>query len=127
MVREKHHTTEGALGEGEANRDRLLAYLATSDFALDITQKIQSDGYAVIPNVLSPEECDAELDRMWRFVQTIEPSIKRHNPATWQDKRHLASIEAGVKWVLHKVEGESKPNPELSAELEKKAKADSGK
>ena len=50
-----------------------------------------------------------------------------HNPATWQDKRHLASIEAGVKWVLHKVEGESKPNPELSAELEKKAKADSGK
>ena len=50
-----------------------------------------------------------------------------HNPATWQDKRHLASIEAGVKWVLHKVDGESKPNPELSAELEKKAKADSGK
>lgn len=50
-----------------------------------------------------------------------------HNPATWQDKRHLDSIEAGVKWVLHKVDGESKPNPELSAELEKKAKADSGK
>ena len=38
-------------------------------------------------DVLSPEECDAELDRMWRFVQTIEPSIKRHNPATWQPRR----------------------------------------
>lgn len=50
-----------------------------------------------------------------------------HNPETWQDKRHLDSITAGVKWVLGQVDGESKPNPELSAELEKKAKVDSGK
>jgi len=50
-----------------------------------------------------------------------------HNPATWADKRFLGSVEAGVRWVLGQVDGESKPNPELSAELEKKAKADSGK
>ena len=84
MPREKMHTIGGALGEGEENRDRLLAYLAKSDFAQDITHKILTEGYAVIPNVLSPEECHIELDRMWGFIEKIEPSIKRHKPASWR-------------------------------------------
>ena len=50
-----------------------------------------------------------------------------HNEGTWVDKRFLGSVEAGVKWTLGHVDGESKPNPELSAELEKKAKADTDK
>ena len=50
-----------------------------------------------------------------------------HNPGTWTDKRFLGSVEAGVKWVTGQVDGESAPNPELSATLEEKAKKDSGK
>lgn len=49
-----------------------------------------------------------------------------HNEKTWTDKRFLKSIENGVKWVTSEIDGPSKPNPELSAELEAKAKRDAG-
>ncbi len=47
-----------------------------------------------------------------------------HNEATWSDARYLDSITAGVQWIRGDVEGESAPNPELSAAQEEKAKAD---
>jgi type 1 glutamine amidotransferase len=47
-----------------------------------------------------------------------------HNEATWSDARYLDSITAGVQWIRRDVEGESAPNPELSAAQEEKAKAD---
>jgi type 1 glutamine amidotransferase len=45
-----------------------------------------------------------------------------HNEATWSDPRFIDSITAGVKWIRGDVEGESKPNPELSAAQEEIAK-----
>ena len=47
-----------------------------------------------------------------------------HNEKTWTDKRFLKSIENGVRWISGALKGESKPNPELSAKLEDKAKGD---
>ena len=46
-----------------------------------------------------------------------------HNESTWSDARFLESITAGVNWIRGDVEGESKPNPELSAAQEEIAKA----
>lgn len=46
-----------------------------------------------------------------------------HNESTWSDARFLESITAGVQWIRGDVEGESKPNPELSAAQEEIAKA----
>ena len=46
-----------------------------------------------------------------------------HNPGTWQDKRFLNSISNAVKWVGGELDGETKPNPQLSADQEKAAKA----
>jgi type 1 glutamine amidotransferase len=47
-----------------------------------------------------------------------------HNEAVWADERYMASLLAGIKWELNLEEGDATPNPELSAEQEKKAKAD---
>ena len=47
-----------------------------------------------------------------------------HNEAVWADERYMDSLLAGIKWELNLVEGDATPNPELSAEQEKKAKAD---
>ncbi len=49
-----------------------------------------------------------------------------HNEATWTDKRFLASIENAVKWITGKIEADAKPNPEVSAAEEQKAKAAAG-
>lgn len=47
-----------------------------------------------------------------------------HNEGTWTDPRFLAHVTGGLKWILGQEEGDATPNPELSAKLEAKAKAD---
>lgn len=47
-----------------------------------------------------------------------------HNEGTWTDPRFLAHVTGGLKWILGQEEGDATPNPELSAQLEAKAKAD---
>ncbi len=44
-----------------------------------------------------------------------------HNEQTWTDKRFLKSIENGVRWISGEMTGGTKPNPELSEELELRA------
>lgn len=45
-----------------------------------------------------------------------------HNPSTWTDKRFIKSTEEAVRWVMRLEEGDATPNPEVSAEEEKKAR-----
>jgi type 1 glutamine amidotransferase len=47
-----------------------------------------------------------------------------HNEAVWNNETYRASLLGGIRWVLNLDEGDATPNPELSAEQEKKAKAD---
>jgi type 1 glutamine amidotransferase len=47
-----------------------------------------------------------------------------HNEATWTDKRFVDSVTHAVRWVLDLEEGDAKPNPDVSAAQEAKAKAD---
>jgi hypothetical protein len=37
----------------------------------------------VIPGVLSAAECDAEVDRMWDWVERVSPGVGRKRPQTW--------------------------------------------
>ncbi|QDU30173.1 Trehalose utilization [Anatilimnocola aggregata] len=50
-----------------------------------------------------------------------------HNEAVWADERYMASLLNGIKWELNLEEGDATPNPEVSAEQEKKARADIAK
>ena len=50
-----------------------------------------------------------------------------HNEGTWIDKRFLASVTGGVRWVMGLEKADATPNPELSAKEEEKAKAAAGK
>lgn len=46
-----------------------------------------------------------------------------HNETSWTDERYLTSITEAVKWIRGDLELNAQPNPELSAEQEKVAKA----
>jgi type 1 glutamine amidotransferase len=46
-----------------------------------------------------------------------------HNETTWTDKRFLASVEGGIRWLLGMEQGDATPNPELSKAENQKAKA----
>lgn len=47
-----------------------------------------------------------------------------HNEGTWTNPLFLQHVTGGVKWVIGMEPGDATPNPELSAQLEAKAKAD---
>jgi type 1 glutamine amidotransferase len=47
-----------------------------------------------------------------------------HNESVWANETYRASLLGGIRWVLNLDEGDATPNPDLSAEQEKKAKAD---
>jgi type 1 glutamine amidotransferase len=47
-----------------------------------------------------------------------------HREDVWTNETYQASLLGGVKWILGLEAGDATPNPELSAEQEKKAKAD---
>lgn len=46
-----------------------------------------------------------------------------HNETTWTDQRFLDSVTAGIKWIRGDIDGESRPNPELSAAQEELARS----
>jgi uncharacterized protein len=49
-----------------------------------------------------------------------------HNESVWTSEQYQASLLGGIRWCLNLDPGDAMPNPELSAEQEKKAKADAG-
>ena len=49
-----------------------------------------------------------------------------HNETTWTDKRFLASVEGGIRWVLNLEKGDATPNPDVSKAEDQKSKAAAG-
>ncbi len=49
-----------------------------------------------------------------------------HNESTWTDKRFLDSTEAAIRWIRNEVEGDAKPNPEVSKTWLEKSLKDAG-
>jgi type 1 glutamine amidotransferase len=49
-----------------------------------------------------------------------------HNESVWTNEQYQASLLGGIRWCLNLEPGDATPNPELSAEQEKQAKADAG-
>ena len=47
-----------------------------------------------------------------------------HNESVWANETYRASLLGGIRWVLNLDPGDATPNPDVSAEQEKKAKAD---
>jgi type 1 glutamine amidotransferase len=47
-----------------------------------------------------------------------------HNEAVWTNPTYMQSMLGGIRWILGYEKGDAKPNPELSAAQEAKAKAD---
>ena len=68
---------------GEAGRDNLQPYLATTPFAEAIWTEINEKGYVVLPSIFSAAECDEAHDRMWQFVEKVSPGVRRADRSTW--------------------------------------------
>lgn len=62
----------------------------SGDFGRAVAAQLETDGYVVLPTVLSGAEADTQLERMWSFVQRVAPGINRDDPRSW------AATDGGV-------------------------------
>jgi len=67
----------------------LTRHIAGSAFAQDILSRLDSDGYVVLQNVLSADESERELGRMWDWVEKVSPGVNRVDPESWYSRNSL--------------------------------------
>ena len=81
--------------------DALLPYLnTTTTTGAHIARQIQEQGYCVLPHILTPSECTAQLSLLWEFVQATAPGVRRDDPNTWYPPPHTdpADVEHADPW-----------------------------
>lgn len=79
--------------------DALLQYISdATPLGRHVKQQIQEEGYVVIPNVLTREECSVELSRLWDFVEATSPDISRNDPNSWypEPKKEVSEDDSNV-------------------------------
>ena len=59
------------------------------DDSSEVVSSLLKKGYVVIPSVLSPQECEEALDKIWLFLETVgNGGIDRDKPETWYPRPH---------------------------------------
>lgn len=53
---------------------------------------LETQGWAVIPDVLTPRECEAYVSGAWEWLASLETGIRRDDPKTWGDDRWPSSF-----------------------------------
>lgn len=54
--------------------------------------ELERQGWAVIPDVLTPLECEEYLDGAWAWLESLNTGINRHDPESWGDDRWPSSF-----------------------------------
>jgi len=78
--------------------DRLLGFLSKPENLPEYLQHVPNDiltkGYAIIPSVVSREECEKAVDLLWDFVQdTSGNMVQRNQPSTWYPENSLLPLQ----------------------------------
>lgn len=85
---EEHHHQQ--------QHDLLLPFISReTPLGRHVLQKIEKDGYVVLPDILTASECARELNRLWDFIEATSPSVSRDRPQTWYPPAPYDDDDAG--------------------------------
>lgn len=57
---------------------------------------LESEGYVVIANALSPAETDEALDLTWNYLESLGTGVDRGDVSTWGDDRWPINVHGGI-------------------------------
>ena len=60
-------------------------------------EKLYTDGYCVIPNILNEEECDSTINKIWDWLENLNTGIDRNNQETWIDDNWPLSFKGIIQ------------------------------
>ena len=69
--------------------------LATSEN--EYLVQLREEGFTVIPNVLTENECDTAIDGIWNWLGSLNMGILRDEPESWGASNWITSIHGIVK------------------------------
>jgi len=57
---------------------------------------LESEGFVVIANALSPSEADHALDLTWDYLRELGTGVDRNDPGTWGDDQWPVNVHGGI-------------------------------
>eukprot|EP00035_Acanthoeca_spectabilis_P002125 m.85199 g.85199 ORF g.85199 m.85199 type:complete len:405 (-) comp11367_c0_seq2:27-1241(-) len=90
------HAQGAGARDGEVpTPDPLLKWISSSsELGQKVRDAVMSDGYVVLPGVLSEAECDREMARLWSFVEAVSPTVSRDDSASWYPAPRNESVDS---------------------------------
>ncbi|MCH9716677.1 MAG: hypothetical protein K0U52_06275, partial [Gammaproteobacteria bacterium] len=76
-------------GQLKPGKDLSFSHKTKMDLLPDLeaaNQQLIEQGWTVIPNILSPRECEQGIDGIWEWLAFINPNIQRHDPESWSNR-----------------------------------------
>ena len=67
------------------------------DNQIDWINKLNEYGYCVIPNILSKNECDDTIGKIWDWLESLETGINRNDKNTWAPPNWPPSIHGIIQ------------------------------
>lgn len=53
---------------------------------------LESQGWAVVPDVLTSSECKQYVDEAWLWLESLDTGISRNDPTSWGDEKWPTSF-----------------------------------
>jgi len=74
--------------------DGLKKFISTeTDLGRNVLEAMETDGYVVLPKVITQEECAELLDHLWNFVEATSPGVSRSNPDSWYPDTQSGGVD----------------------------------
>ena len=54
-------------------------------------------GYAIIPNILTEQECDDNIKLIWKWLENLGTDIKQNDPSTWKGMKWPSNIHGIIQ------------------------------
>jgi len=85
-IHDTRHSLENVASKSDEVKewDLLLKYLPSSSSLAHVRDALLTQGFCVLPSILTAEECKLAVQLMWDFVEdTSSGSVNRNDPSTW--------------------------------------------
>ena len=62
-----------------------------------LLSKLETDGYCVVPNILTSDKCDEYITQIWDWLENLGTGIDRNDKSTWNSEKWPPNIHGIIQ------------------------------